>query len=153
MSPVRVRTLVLALATALTAGCSGDAATGPTGPITPQIGGAWTYSASNVAGGGASCTISNLRLSITPSGTTFSGTYSGGVLVCTGNGQTVTLGPFQGIVVNGTINGTSIAFDLDTQDWRNVGTVGGSSMSGQVTVRLDFGQGPITLRGNWAAAR
>ncbi len=97
--------------------------------------------------------ITNLGLNITQAGTTFTGTYSGGSMICTALGQSVTLGPFQGTVVNGAINGTSVSFDLDTQDWRNTGTISGSSMSGQVTVRLDFGAGPVTLSGNWSAAR
>jgi len=157
---IRVRTLAVALVVGLTvglnSGCGGDSGAGPmapAGPSTPQIGGVWTYSASNVAGGGASCTVTNLRLTLVPTGTTFTGTYSGGSMVCSGNGQTVTLGPFQGTVANGTLNGTGVSFDLDTQDWRSTGSVNGSSMSGQVTVRVDLGQGAITLKGNWSAAR
>ena len=133
--------------------CSGDSTMGPDGPSTAQVGGVWTYAASNVAGGGASCTVTNLRLTFVQSGTTFSGSYSGGTMTCAAEGESATIGPFQGTVVNGTIDGNRVSFDLDTQDWHNSGTLSGSSMSGQVTVRIDLGDGPITLSGSWSAAR
>lgn len=142
---------VAALALAMAA-CSGDSG-GSMGPVIPQVAGTWTYSATNIAGSGASCSVTGLTLTVNQTAETFTGSYSGGSMTCSGNGESATLGPFQGTIVSGSISGNSVSFDLDTQDWRNTGTINGSSMSGTVTVRFDLGSGPITLSGNWSAAR
>lgn len=57
------------------------------------------------------------------------------------------------VVVNGLVNGNNVQFDIETSDYRNTGTVSGSSMSGTVSIRLDLGDEVVTLAGNWAAAR
>ncbi|HET8836269.1 MAG TPA: hypothetical protein VFN08_16175 [Gemmatimonadales bacterium] len=61
----------------------------------------------------------------------------------------------QGIIVNGTIDGNAIAFDLDTQDFHQTGSVSGSSMSGTARWTFDLGgsTGIVVLNGNWAAAK
>jgi hypothetical protein len=149
-----LRTLTVPLGMALVLGvsaCGGDDATGPSNA---DVAGAWTFNASNLSGSGVSCNLSSTPLTLTSSGTTFSGSYGPGTFTCVAGGQSVG-GQIQGTIVNGTIDGNAVAFDLDTQDFHQTGTVGGSSMSGTARWTFDLGgsTGVVVLNGNWAAAR
>jgi hypothetical protein len=63
-------------------------------------------------------------------------------------------GTFSGVVVNGTVNVNTVAFDLDTRDVHQSGTVNGASMSGTSQWDLGVGGGQtMRLNGNWAAAK
>ncbi len=116
-------------------------------PEIPSIAGTWTFNASNLSGGGFSCDALAYRLSVNQSGTTFTGSYSGGTIRCTGDGKTVEAGPLTGTIVNGTVTESgSVSFDLDTQDFHQTGTVSGDSMSGTATWRFDFSG---ILSGSW----
>ena len=137
------------------AGCGGDAA-GPEIPTYPNVAGTWTYNASNLSGAGGSCNVTGLILTISQSGGTFSGSYSGGNTSCVIGAQNYPAGPSSGTIVSGTVTeGGTISFDFDTADWRNSGTIVGSSASGTATVRLDLGApvGVLVLSGNWAIGR
>ena len=129
-------------------GCGGDSS----GPAVAAVSGRWTLAASNVAGSGITCGLSNTPLQLTQSGTAFTGSYGPGVLSCSGPGGTIT-NPAQGIVVSGQVNGAAVSFDLDTQDFRLSGTISGASMTGTAVVRLVSGSQTVTLTGPWSAVR
>lgn len=122
------------------------------GPSHPYVTGTWSYSMSNLSGGGISCFESGTTLTLYQSGTTFSGTFSGGVFICDLNEVFVA----DGRVINGSVTSDSaVSFDMRTSDWHNSGTVSGNSMSGTATVPLDAGPpvGRVTLTGSFAAVR
>ena len=60
-----------------------------------------------------------------------------------------------GSVVNGSVSGNTVNFDLDTQDFHHTGTLSGNSMSGTATWTFDLGApvGEVTLSGNWSASK
>jgi hypothetical protein len=136
--------------TTVLAGCGGDS----TGPSEANVAGAWTLSASNVSGQGVSCNLGPTPLQISQSGATFTGSYGPGTLTCLSGTESASV-PVQGSVVNGTVAGNAVQFDLDTQDLHLTGSLNGNSLSGTVRWIIDFGGdiGVVTLNGNWAAAR
>ena len=70
---------ILACAVLLGA-CSGGDSTGPSGGggnTNANVAGTWTYNATNLSGGGASCDYTGAVLQLNQTGTTFTGTYSG----------------------------------------------------------------------------
>lgn len=154
-----MRTYLLAAACALLmlAGCSGDSQTGPTGLQHANVAGSWTYNATNLSGTvmgfAMSCNIEGMTLNLTQTGTSFSGTCGPSTITCFGGGVQVDDTLPGSVVVNGLVNGNNVQFDIETSDYRNTGTVSGSSMSGTVSIRLDLGDEVVTLAGNWAAAR
>jgi hypothetical protein len=145
-----LRVLLVCLFAGFVEACGNDS----TGPSQASVGGPWTLSASNMSGEGVSCNLLNTPLSLTQSGTTFTGTYGPGTLSCQAGGSPVSVNT-HGSIVNGTVNGNSIQFDLDTQDFHHTGTVNGSSMSGTARWTFDLGGtiGVVTLNGNWSAAK
>lgn len=154
----RFTSLLAAMLVAL-AGCGSDDGDGPTGPSEPEnadVGGSWTYNASNMSGtlsgSTVSCSIGGTAMTLNQTGTTFTGSTSGGTLTCSGEGQTVSEPLGSGTVVNGSVDGDEISFDFDTSDWRHQGTVSGSSMNGTVTITLQLDDQVVILNGNWAAA-
>jgi hypothetical protein len=149
---MRILTLWVLLAAVLgMTACGGDDATGPSNA---SVAGAWTLSVSNMSGQGVSCSVGGTALTLTQSGTTFSGTYGPGTMTCVAGSQSTEVG-VQGTVVNGTVDGNAVAFDLDTQDFHHTGSVSGNSMSGTARWTFDFGGsvGVVVLNGNWAAAK
>ncbi len=146
-----VRVLLVSVLVSVAAACGGDDSTGPS---QANVAGSWTLSASNVSGQGVSCNLSPTAMIINQSGTTFSGSYGPGTVTCLAGGESASAS-VQGTVVNGTVNGNSVTFDLDTQDTRFTGTMSGNSMSGAVRWVIDLGGdiGVVLLNGNWAAAK
>ena len=144
-------TAVLAGLLAVTlAGCGGGDSTGPK----INLSGTWAYSASNLsAGGSLTCNVSGVGVSITQSGSTFSGSYNGGSISCADASGTYggTIG--SGTVVNGSVSGNNVSFDLDTNDWHDTGSVNGSSMSGTVVIHLVVNGSSVIVSGSWGAAR
>ncbi len=126
------------------------------GPSIPSVAGPWAYDASSLNGSGLSCNVSGTSLVFTQSGGTLTGSHSGGTISCAGPTGTVSLPVGSGTIVNGSVTSAgAVSFDLDTQDWRNTGTLSGNSISGTATVRIDLGSptGVVTLSGNFSAAR
>lgn len=133
--------------------CGGD---NGAGPGSTDVTGSWSASLSNLTGESVSCSsTSPTQLTLNQSGATFSGSYSGGELFCTAPGSTGPVPVGTGSVVNGTLSGTSLSFDLDTPDFHHEGVVSGTSMSGTAQWTLDFGLpvGQVTLNGTWEAAK
>lgn len=156
----RLRSLFCLSALAIagvTAGCSGgDSMTGPAAGT--NVGGNWTYAAPNMTGtlsGGITvvCSFSSVAVSLSQTGSTFSGSTTGGSFTCSAGG--VSDGGTFGrrIVVNGEISGSGVEFDFDGPDWHHTGQVSGNSMTGQATAIIETGSGSVVLRGSWSAAR
>lgn len=157
---IRLTTLLTALLVAFAACGDDDGNGGPTGPSGPsdaQVGGSWTYNASNMtgtlSGTTVSCSIGGRAMNLNQTGSTFTGSTVGGTLTCTGGGQTLSEPLGSGVVVNGSVNGSEVSFDFGTSDWRHQGTVSGSSMNGTVTISIQLDDQLVILNGNWAAAR
>ena len=148
---MRKHSMTAALAFAAIVAACGDT----TGPKSVSLTGSWAYSASNLSGSGLSCGVSGTIVSITQTGSTFTGAYSGGTINCSGLGGTASEAIGSGTVVNGSVNGNAISFDFDTQDFHNVGQASGNSISGTATLKLDFGAptGVVNLVGQFAAAK
>jgi hypothetical protein len=130
-------------------GCSSS-----TGPSV-NVNGSWNYQASNLAGSGVSCFITGATLSLTQTGSTFSGSYSNAKLTCQVGGPQAVIGTFSGQVVNGLISNDSVSFDFDTDAFINKGTIAGSSMSGNATATENVGGaiGNVSLSGQWGATK
>ena len=151
---MRFRAAVLSVAVALLAvGCGGDS--GGTGPNNDaNVQGSWTLAVSNLSGRGVSCSSqSPMPITLNQSNNTFTGTYGVGTIICVNGSDQVSFN-VQGSIVNGTVNGDNVSFDMDTQDFHHTGTVNGNSMSGTASWRFDFGGaiGQVTLSGNWSAS-
>jgi hypothetical protein len=131
------------------AGCGGDS-----GPKNANISGSWTYTVTNLVGGGITCNTSGTTLQLNQSGTTFSGSYSGGTITCSAPGVAPETAPIgTGDIIDGAIGVSDVSFDLDTSDWSNTGTLVGNSMSGTAVVFVTDGTTSATLTGHFAAVR
>ena len=124
------------------------------GPTHADVGGAWRIKFSNMSGTGATCNTNSADLTLThSSATAFGGTYGPVIVTCVAGADEFS-GTFQGTVVNGTVNGSSVAFDLDTPDVHQTGTVSGSSMSGSAHWIVNApGGGTLTGSGTWSATK
>ncbi|HUK61886.1 MAG TPA: hypothetical protein VLV15_01095, partial [Dongiaceae bacterium] len=142
-----------ALLCAALAACGGGSDT--TGPGDGTVNGTWSGSASNVTGSGVTCDGTGLKLMLTQSDATFTGSYTLVKLSCSGPGGSSSGGPFGGAVTNGTITGASVSFTLDTGELAFTGTLSGNTMSGSTVWTLDLGPpyGTVVLTGNWTAKR
>ena len=139
------RLIFIALALAATA-CSDS-----TGPKDANVAGSWTYNATNLAGGGLSCSISGVTVTISQSGSTFTGSYSTGSLSCGSVGGANFAG---GTVVSGTVSNNAVTFNFDTQDWTHAGSVSGSSIAGTTSVRLILTGGQtLIMNGNFSMVK
>jgi hypothetical protein len=121
-------------------------------PVTPKIAnvaGTWNVHWSNLSASGANCVARRGHMTLSQSGATFSGVYGGALLQCNG----VVVGLASGPVVNGSVGGSSIAFDMDTPDLHQSGAISGNSMSGSAVWRVGVSGQVVTLAGNWTAAR
>ncbi len=140
-------------------GCGSDSTTGPS-EQNAQVGGLCSYNPDGLrrAGTGVSCFISNVDLSLNQTGTTFTGNANGGRINCMVDGQTVLDSSFGSqVVVNGTMSGNNVSFDIETPAWHHSGSVSvsGNRMSGTVTLTIDLGgtTGSVDIACNWRAAR
>jgi hypothetical protein len=139
---------LLAVALLVSVGCSDSS-----GPKNADVSGSWTYNATNLQGGGLSCNASGTSMTFTQLGATFSGTYSGGSISCTGAGGSATLPVGTGVVAGGTVSGSSVVFNFDTQDWANTGTLSGATIAGTVVIRVVSGTTSVVLTGSFSAVK
>lgn len=148
------------------------------GTSAPDISGSWTFEASfhnvisriNQPDDDIFCDA-KYRLVIDQNDNTFTGTYSGGGLICVLRGDTILNRPASGTIVNGTVGddgwlcikecGIEVSFGFDTMNARQTGLLSGSlgnrtSMSGTANWRAYLGVadvGTSPLRGPWTAVR
>lgn len=144
---MRTTLVGLTLALAFLAACGGGDATGPSAVL--NVSGGWLLSISNMTDGTISCSGTPATMTLAQNGTTFSGSYGAFTLTCTGGGQTLS-GQIQGgSVIDGSVVGLQVSFDLGTSDLHHSGTLAASSMSGSARYVLTS----TTLNGTWFAAR
>jgi hypothetical protein len=117
-------------------------------PKLADVAGPWKATWTNMSGAGHSCSAT-LTMALTHQGTSFSGSYNNAVVACDGQSSN----PFTGTVLNGTVNGDQVSFDLDTTALHQTGTLSGAAMSGLATWTISNGTTTIVLAGNWAATR
>ena len=136
---MRAPALLFALLGAtLTVACGGKDS--PAAPDVLDIGGTWSYQTSNVTVDGISCSITGRTMTVSQTGTTFTGHLSGGVASCESDSgsysEDLAADGITDDIVNGVVDGTSISFDLDFDPGASlVGTVSGNAISGTITER------------------
>ena len=123
--------------------CGSDHSTGPAVNLT----GSWS-GVENISGGGVSCSIA-LTMQLTQTAGTFNGTYSNGSINCNGQSQT----GITGSIINGTITGSSVAFDVDDPAAHQTGTVAGNTMNGNAHWSVTTSSGTVVLTGTWSATK
>lgn len=98
------------------------------------------------------CTIMGLTFSLTQSGSTISGTYSGSAQAnCD---PPMVLGPMSGQVVNGVVgSGNTFQFDFAPAGWHHDGSAGEDALEGTVTATLQTAGGPAEFKGSFLAVR
>ena len=131
-----------------------------TAPISPAVG-AWHYVVSDGVGTASNegdtltCNGEGL-LNVTASGSTLAGTYSGLFVQCTSgkSADTINAGPLAGNIIDGTIGGTTVNFDLGSTGYYNSGNIHNTTMSGVFSALWKIsGEGNVTLVGNWSATK
>ena len=153
-----LRSTLSCLALGLLTGCGSEGPTAP--PAPPTVGGIWSYVAPSLLGdflGSPLDCAYELEMDLVQSAMSFSGTYRNALLVCDLNGRTQPVDGGSGVVVNGTIEGNSVRFDIDAEDIQNTGTIDGDSMEGDVSIVLIVIVSPdtdtVVVRGRWSAVR
>jgi hypothetical protein len=140
---------VTTLAIALVVGCGGDSAS-----PTQTVAGRWSYTATNVNGGGVSCNFTGVTLTLAQSGSTVTGSTVGGNVSCTAPGVPPLTESLSGdVIANGKVTGNAVQFDIGTSEIHNDGTLSGNAMSGTLTLRVATGTTTINLIGNFSALR
>jgi hypothetical protein len=132
--------------------CGGD--DDGTDPLVVDVNGTWLATV-DFAGEGTSCSSTDpTTLSLTQTGSSFSGTYSGGEIACTSADGTFSFPGGTGQISNGAVNGATVSFDLGGPEFRLTGTASDDTMEGTGTWEF-FGleTGPVTLTGSWEATR
>ncbi|HET7251688.1 MAG TPA: hypothetical protein VFI79_17725 [Gemmatimonadales bacterium] len=123
--------------------CGSDKAAGPAADLT----GSWSGT-ETLSGSGLSCAIS-LTMQLTQTGATFNGTYSNGSVTCNGQSQT----GITGTIINGTVSGSKVTFDVDDPGAHQTGTVAGNTMNGNAHWTISTSSGSVSLAGTWSATR
>ncbi len=145
-----MKRLIQALLLAVAVGCGSDSSTSPQ----TNLSGLWIYNATNIATTGLSCNLTGVQITLTQSGTTFSGSVAAGSLIsCSGAGGTQSQVLGGDIIANGLLNGTAVQFDIGTQDIHNVGSLSGNSISGTVTIRFISNGVTFILTGNFTMVK
>lgn len=134
------------IAVALSLACSDSS-----GPKIADVSGAWSYNVTGLAGGGLSCNIGGVTVTLSQTGATFTGSFGSGVLSC---GSAGTFNFTGGTVASGTVSGNAVSFNFGTQDWVHNGTLSGNTIAGSTTVRLVPSSGQVVvLLGSFSMVR
>lgn len=133
--------LALSLAVLLAA-CGGDS-TAPKVDLTGTWAGTWS-----ISGSGVTCSLT-IPMQLSHTGAVFSGTYSNASISCNGQSQS----GISGSIVNGSVNGNGVTFDVDTAAAHQTGTASGNTMHGSATWTIPTQSGSIVLSGTWSATR
>jgi hypothetical protein len=95
------------------------------------------------------CSADGGRLELNQTTGRFTGTYRVQTLTCNGMSSNVSTGA----VLNGTIQGNQLAFDLNDAAFHQSGTLTGDEMSGSATWTLSIDGTAHTVTGTWRAVR
>ena len=140
---------------AATLSCGGDS----NGPKTPSLTGTWRFSYSSMTGTfdgvTVECAATALDFTLSQSGNSFSGVQANlARIFCLRQGTAIVdTNLDQETLVNGSISGSTVSFQLGILGGPNAGTVTGSSMSGTAQWNFLSGNVPVTLTGPFTAAK
>jgi hypothetical protein len=146
--------LVLLVLVAIIAGCGGGTDPSSADPLS----GAWLIGLGQLLGSNASCTFPSIRLTLSRSSSTLSGTYTApGQGTCVFNGETFVGSIGDGDVVNGKVVGDSVSFDLRNSSLHFGGRrTGPGALAGTMTWQVQF-QGSFlwnaALAATWTGAK
>jgi hypothetical protein len=161
----RARFAIASFTLALALSACGD--DDPTDPGNQDIVGQWSYVITDATGGGSSCDVTGVTLTITRAGQELSGTIAAagtnnGTCTQAGTGATAQItfngtGPLENVA----LNGNSVAFTIPRAftspqlfgDWVSTGTLSGNSMSGDAAIVLRINGTVTDLDGTWTATR
>jgi hypothetical protein len=129
-------------------GCGADGAgVGPS--ANANVTGSWNAVWQSMNGTDMSCSADGGRLELSQSTGRFTGSYRVQTLTCNGMSRTVSTGA----VLNGTIQGNQVAFDLSDPAFHQSGSLTGDEMSGSATWTLSIDGTAHTVTGTWRAVR
>ena len=141
------RMFVPVLAGALIAACDKS----PNEPAARSVAGTYTYTFSDLTSGNGVVCAGSASMPLTQRGASFSGTHRTSITCASTAGSNG--GNFEGIVVNGRVEGDSVFFDLDDQRWHNSGVLDGSTMRGVVSINAEVNGQEIRLSGTFRAEK
>jgi hypothetical protein len=121
-----------------------------------DVGGEWQITATNVSGGGLTCSVNNLTVSLAQTDTTFTGTVLTGTITCVQGIFSGTRPADIGSSVGGAVSGRAITITDTAIGASLTGTVanGNTQMSGTCSVQLTLGDGSVvTVTGPWSGFR
>src|SRR3954453_17828734 len=129
-------------------GCGADG--GGIGPsASGNVTGSWNAVWQSMNGPDMSCSADGGRLEVKQSTGRFTGPYRVQRVTCNGMSSNVSTGD----VLNGTIQGNQLAFDLNDAAFHQSGTVTGDDMSGSATWTFSIDGISHTVTGTWSAFR
>jgi hypothetical protein len=128
--------------------CSGDGS-GVAPSENTNVAGSWNAIWLRMNGDGMSCTATGGHLELNQTGARFSGSYSVQTLTCNERSRGVSTG----LVVNGSIAGNQVTFDLNDPAFHQSGSLTGDDMSGSATWTLNIDGTSHTVTGTWSAVR
>ena len=134
---------------------TGEFVTGPNPPHAAPVDGTWSAGTVTVTTSDqrATCAASNLTFELAQDGTSLAGNFWTSNVSCIGPGAPGSPGPMSGSIINGTLIGNTIAFQLGGSQFQFSGTMSGDTMAGGTTWQLWSPTGQTTLSGGWAAVR
>jgi len=129
-------------------GCGADG--GGVGPSpNANVTGSWNAVWQSMNGPDMSCSADGGRLELSQSTGRFTGSYRVQTLTCNGMSRSVSTGD----VLNGTIQGDQVAFDLSDTGFHQSGSLTGDEKSGSATWTLSIDGTAHTVTGTWRAVR
>jgi hypothetical protein len=129
-------------------GCGGDGS--GIGPLEEtSVTGSWNAIWQSMNGSGMSCSTEGGRLELNQTGSRFTGSYHVESLTCNGSRGSASTGA----VVNGTVVGNQVAFDLNDPGIHQSGTLNGDEMSGPATWTRTIDGTSFSVSGTWTANR
>jgi hypothetical protein len=128
-------------------GCGADGS--GVGPGDTNVTGSWNAIWQSMTGTGMSCSADGGHLELNQSTGRFTGSYRVQTLTCNGMSSNVSTGA----VLNGTIVGNQVAFDLSDAAFHQSGSLTGDEMSGSATWTLIIDGTSHTVTGTWRAVR
>jgi hypothetical protein len=128
--------------------CGGDGS-GVEPSENTNVAGSWNAIWLEMNGTGMSCTATGGRLELTQNGARFGGSYRVQTLTCNGKSGALSTGS----VVNGSVAGNQVAFDLNDPAFHQSGSLNRDEMSGPATWTLLIDGTSYTVTGTWTASR
>lgn len=109
------------------------------GPEPLSVDGSWSYDVADLTGPDVTCDLNDATTVFSQIRIQFSGTISGGTFSCTSGGETFTQELEGSASIDGTVEGTTVTFDIGSPAWRHIGILSGDVISGDVMWQVNFG--------------